>query len=88
MTTNLWGTKGRKPSTGCLTDMKKEERIRSWFRANVISDTNRWERFCKAVKTGDAETVQELFNTFLLESISIRDTAVRKEKRKTFGRHS
>ena len=56
-----------------------EDRIRSWFRVKVTGDISRWERFCKSVKTGDAETVQELFNTFLSESISIRDTAVRKE---------
>lgn len=31
--------------------------------------------------TGDAKTVEELFNAFLPESISIRDTAVRKEKK-------
>ncbi len=61
-----------------------EDRIRSWFRVKVTSDTKRWERFCAAVKSGDAETVQELFNAFLSESISIRDTAVRKEKKENF----
>ena len=50
----------------------------------VTGDTSLWERFCKAVKTGDAETIQELFGTFLSESISIRDTAVRKEKKENF----
>ena len=44
----------------------------------------RWEQFCKAVKSGGVETVQELFNAFLLESISIRDTAVRKEEKENF----
>ncbi len=62
-----------------------EDRIRSWFRIKVTGDTKRWEKFCKAVKSGDAETVQDLFNAFLSESISIRDTAVRKEKKKTFS---
>ena len=61
-----------------------EDRIRSWFRMKVTGDRERWEQFCKAVKGGDAETVQELFNTFLSESISIRDTAVRKEKKENF----
>ncbi len=61
-----------------------EDRIRSWFRVKVTSDTKRWERFCAAVKSGDAETMQELFNAFLSESISIRDTAVRKEKKENF----
>lgn len=61
-----------------------EDRIRSWFRIKVTSDTKRWERFCRAVKSGDAETVQELFGAFLSESISIRDTAVRKDKKENF----
>ena len=61
-----------------------ENKIRTWFENQATGDTSRWERFCKAVKTGDAETVQELFNAFLSESISIRDTAVRKEKKENF----
>ena len=39
-----------------------EDRVRSWFRVNVTGDTKRWGRFCRAVKNGEAETVQELFN--------------------------
>lgn len=61
-----------------------EDRILSWFRMKVTGDTKRWEHFCEAVKTGDAKTVEELFNAFLSESISIRDTAVRKEKKENF----
>ncbi len=61
-----------------------EDKILSWFRMKVTSDTKRWERFCTAVKTGDGETVQDLFGAFLSESISIRDTAVRKEKKENF----
>lgn len=61
-----------------------EDRIRSWFRTKMTGDTKRWERFCRAVKSGDAETVQELFGAFLSESISIRDTAVRKDKKENF----
>lgn len=61
-----------------------EDRIRSWFRIKVTGDTKRWERFCRAIKSGNAEMVQELFNEFLSESISIRDTAVRKDKKENF----
>ncbi len=61
-----------------------EDRIRSWFRVKATGDRERWERFCTAVKTGDAVTVQELFGAFLAESISIRDTAVKKEKKENF----
>lgn len=31
-----------------------EKRIRSWFKQRVLSDTGRWKRFCKAMKSGDA----------------------------------
>ncbi len=61
-----------------------ENKIRTWFEDRVTGDMKRWETFCRAVKTGDAETVQELFGAFLSESISIRDTAVRKEKKENF----
>ncbi len=61
-----------------------ENKIRTWFEDQVTGDTKRWERFCQAVKNGDAETVQELFQAFLSESISVRDTAVRKEKKENF----
>ena len=61
-----------------------ENKIRTWFEDQVTSDRKRWEIFCKAVKTGNAETVQELFGAFLSESISIRDTAAQKDKKENF----
>lgn len=61
-----------------------EDRIRTWFRRKVTGDTKQWNRFCTAVKNGDADTVEELFNAFLSESISIRDTAVRKDLKENF----
>lgn len=61
-----------------------EKKIRSWFRVKVTGHTERWRRFCEAVKTGNAEEVQELFNGFLSDSISIRDTCVKKEMKENF----
>lgn len=61
-----------------------ENKILTWFEDQITGDTKRWERFCRAVKSGDEETVQELFGAFLSESISIRDTAVRKDKKENF----
>lgn len=61
-----------------------EKRIRSWFKMKVISDTGRWKDFCEAVKLGDAEKMQILFNEFMSESISIRDTFVKKEMKENF----
>ncbi len=61
-----------------------EKKISSWFRARVTSDTARWQRFCKAVKKGDAKEVQNIFNEFMADSISIRDTFVKKELKENF----
>lgn len=61
-----------------------EKRIRSWFKVKVISDTDRWKRFCEAVKAGKAEEVEKLFNEFMADSISIRDTFVKKEMKENY----
>ncbi len=61
-----------------------ETKIRTWFEDQVTGDHERWERFCAAVKGGDAQAVEELFGAFLAESISIRDTAVKKAKKENF----
>ena len=61
-----------------------EKRIRSWFKKKIISDTGRWKKFCEAIKSGDAEDVQELFNEFMSDSISIRDTFAKKEMKENF----
>ena len=55
-----------------------ENRIRSWFKVKVTSDTAKWKKFCEAVKIGNATEVQALFNEFMSMSISIRDTCARK----------
>ena len=61
-----------------------EKRIRSWFKVKVMRDTDRWKDFCDAVKTGAYEEVRKLFNEFMADSISIRDTYVRKEMKENF----
>ena len=61
-----------------------EKRIRSWFKKKIISDTGRWKKFCEAIKSGDVEDVQELFNEFMSDSISIRDTFAKKEMKENF----
>ncbi|MCI9231133.1 MAG: AAA family ATPase, partial [Lachnospiraceae bacterium] len=61
-----------------------ETKIRTWFENQVTGNHERWERFCTAVKGGDAQAVEDLFGAFLAESISIRDTAVRKAKKENF----
>lgn len=61
-----------------------EKRIRSWFKQRVLSDTGRWKRFCKAMKSGDAAEVEYLLNEFMSDSISIRDTCVKKEMKENY----
>ncbi len=61
-----------------------EKRIRSWFKMKIISDTIQWKQFCEAVKTGNHAEVQRLFNEFMSDSISIRDTFVKKEMKENF----
>lgn len=61
-----------------------EKRIRFWFKTKVTSDTAAWKKFCEAVKSGDAIEVQQLFNGFMADSISIRDTFVKKEMKENF----
>lgn len=61
-----------------------EKKIRSWFKVKATSDTVNWKRFCRAVKGGDAEGVEDIFNKFLAESISIRDTFVKKEMKENY----
>ncbi len=49
-----------------------ENRILSWFKLKITSDTAKWGQFCESVKSGDYAEVQRLFNEFLSSSISIR----------------
>lgn len=56
-----------------------EKKIRSWFKVKVIRNSEKWNEFCTAVRDGDAETFQDIFTEFMSDSISIRDTFVKKE---------
>lgn len=61
-----------------------EKKIRSWFQVKITSHAVRWQEFCKAVKYGDAAEMEKLFQEFLSDSISIRDTCVRKDRKENF----
>ena len=58
--------------------------IREWFRDQTIKDKKTLDKFCKAFPEQDAEQIEELFNDYLWNTISIRDTASRKEQRESF----
>ncbi len=58
--------------------------VQTWFREMTRSDSARINRFCMAFPDGDAETIQEMLNDYLWDSISVRDTAVRKNRKENF----
>lgn len=58
--------------------------IKEWFKENTSADSSRIETFCSAFPKGDAAAIEELLNAYLWETISIRDTAVRKDKKENF----
>lgn len=60
------------------------DQIMEWFQEEMGKDTPLIDAFCDAFIRGDAEAVEEQFNAYLLKTISIRDTNVRKGKKENF----
>lgn len=58
--------------------------IRTWMQQKAREDKERLHAFCEAFKNADATTIQTIFSEYLDETISIRDTAVRKELKENF----
>ena len=58
--------------------------MEDWFREVTRSDTERINRFCAAFPAGDMETIQEMLGDYLWDSISVRDTAVRRNMKENF----
>lgn len=58
--------------------------IQEWFKEISIKDIHKLHRLCDAFKDGDATGAQEGFNEFLMKTISVRDTAVRKARKEHF----
>lgn len=58
--------------------------IQEWFRETTRADMPKIERFCDAFPQSDTEVIEALLNDYLWASISIRDTAVRKDKKESF----
>lgn len=48
--------------------------INEWFTEASKKDTSKLDSFCEAFPAGDAATVERLFNDYLWNAISIRDT--------------
>ncbi len=58
--------------------------IREWFSEVSKQDTSKLNKFCEAFPQKNTETIEKLFNEYLWNTISIRDTAVAKEKKENF----
>ena len=57
--------------------------IKAWFADTAAEDASKLNRFCEAFPAGDVAKVEELFNEYLWNAISVRDTAG-KEKKENF----
>ncbi|MFQ6804421.1 MAG: AAA family ATPase [Lachnospiraceae bacterium] len=60
------------------------ELIKDWFEETTHADAARISRFCAAFAAGDADVIQEMLGDYLWDSISVRDTAVRRNMKENF----
>ena len=60
------------------------ELVEDWFSEMTRSDMSRINRFCAAFPAGDTDTIQDMLNDYLWASISVRDTAVRRNMKENF----
>ncbi len=58
--------------------------IMELFKENVREDGDTLNRFCDALQNRDAENVERIFTEYLRRTISIRDTAVRRDWKENF----
>lgn len=58
--------------------------IREWFSDVAKNDGKRLEALCNAFESKEPEAIEKIFGDYLWNTISIRDTAVAKEKKENF----
>lgn len=58
--------------------------VEEWFQETALADSARINRFCAAFPAGDVTAIQEMLHNYLWDSISVRDTAVRKNQKENF----
>ena len=58
--------------------------IKDWFEETIQADSERIHRFCAAFPAGDTDVIQEMLSDYLWDSISVRDTAVRRNMKENF----
>lgn len=60
------------------------EQIMSYFKENVQKNGEMAEKFCDALKDGQAELLEKIFGDYLKKTISIRDTFIKKPMKENF----
>lgn len=60
------------------------KKVREWFRDASKNDGKALEEFCNAFIQKNSQKIEQLFGDYLWNTISIRDTAVAKEKNENF----
>ena len=60
------------------------KKIREWFSDVTKNDGETLDELCNAFVNRDAEKIEQIFGDYLWNTISIRDTAVAKEKKENF----
>ncbi|GFI44897.1 hypothetical protein IMSAGC019_00206 [Lachnospiraceae bacterium] len=58
--------------------------IHKWFGEETVRNTGRLEKFCRAFQENDAMAIENGFNDYLGDMISIRDTGAPKEMKENF----
>lgn len=58
--------------------------VKEWFQEKTLSDSAKIHRFCRAFPAGEVDMIQNMLHDYLWDSISIRDTAVRVDRKENF----
>lgn len=58
--------------------------VKDWFEETTLADPGRINHFCAAFPKGDVSTIQDMLHDYLWDSISVRDTAVRTNRKENF----
>ena len=58
--------------------------VKDWFEETTQADAARINRFCAAFPAGDVAAIQDMLGDYLWDSISVRDTAVRRNMKENF----
>ena len=58
--------------------------IKDWFEEIIQANSGKISRFCAAFPSGNTDTIQEMLGNYLWDSISVRDTVVRRNMKENF----